>query len=162
MIQKIKYYRRILLGKMRLWKLKFRGKHLNVGRNFFCGQRCFVSSKNIIQIGDNFYMGNNCHLAANAVIGNDVLFASYVSVVGGDHRIDNIDVPIRLSGRDQLKTTVIKDNVWVGHGVVILHGVTICEGAVIAAGSVLTRDVEPNAIYGGNPAKLIRYRKSNT
>lgn len=104
-------------------------------------------------------MGNYCHLSANAQIGNDVLFASFVSLVGGDHRIDNIDVPIRKSGRDELKTITICDNVWVGHGAIIMHGVTIGSGAVIAAGAIVTKDVEENAIVAGNPAKFIRHRK---
>lgn len=103
-------------------------------------------------------MGNYCHLAANAQIGDDVLFSSFVSLVGGDHKIDNIKVPIRLSGRDILKQIKIHDNVWIGHGAIIMHGVTIGEGAVIAAGSVVTKDVPANTIVGGNPAKHIRNR----
>ncbi|WP_366520909.1 DapH/DapD/GlmU-related protein [Mucilaginibacter sp.] len=105
-------------------------------------------------------MGNYCHLSANAVIGNDVLFASFVSLVGGDHKIDNIDVPIRLSGRDEFKTITIGDNVWIGHGAIVMHGINIETGAVIASGAVVTKDVPANAIVGGNPAKFIRYRKT--
>ncbi|MBT8326143.1 MAG: hypothetical protein KJP21_00385 [Bacteroidia bacterium] len=104
-------------------------------------------------------MGNYCHLGANAEIGNNVLFASYVSMVGGDHKIDGIKVPIRKSGRDILKTINIGDNVWIGHGAIIMHGVNIGSGAVVAAGAVVTKDVEKNSIVGGNPAKFIRYRK---
>lgn len=104
-------------------------------------------------------MGNFCHLSANAVIGNDVMLASFVSLVGGDHKIDNIDTTFRLSGRDELKQITIEDNVWIGHGVILIHGITIKTGAVIAAGSVVTKDVGINEIVGGNPAKLIRIRK---
>lgn len=104
-------------------------------------------------------MGHNCHLSANAIIGDDVLLASYVSLVGGDHNIDNIDGPIRSSGRGEFRTITIENNVWIGHGAIIMHGVKIGSGAVIAAGAVVTKDVPSNAIYGGNPAKLIRYRK---
>ena len=53
---------------------------------------------------------------------------------------------------------IIKDFVWIGQGVTVLPGVTIGEGAIIAAESVVSKDVPDYAIYGGNPAKLIRYR----
>lgn len=49
-------------------------------------------------------------------------------------------------------------DVWIGMGAMVLSGVTIGNGAVIAAGSIVTKDVEPYAIVGGNPAKLIKYR----
>jgi maltose O-acetyltransferase len=120
-----------------------------------------MSRKNKIKIKDNFYMGNYCHLAANAEIGDNVMFGSFVALVGGDHKIDT-DILMRFSGRDVLKTIVIEDNVWIGHGSIIMHGVKISSGAVVAAGSVITKDVEANRIVGGNPAKFIRYRKTST
>lgn len=113
-----------------------------------------------IQIGRDFFCGRNCHISCHAIIGNDVMLASFVSLVGGDHRIDNITTTMNKSGRDDIKTIIIEDNVWVGHGAIILHGVRISSGSVVAAGAVVTKDVPPNAIVGGNPARLIRYRKT--
>lgn len=55
---------------------------------------------------------------------------------------------------------VIGNDVWIGANVVILPGVHIGNGAVIAAGAVVSHDVEPYAIVGGVPAKLIKYRYS--
>ena len=55
---------------------------------------------------------------------------------------------------------VIGNDVWIGANVSILPGVYIGDGAVIAAGAVVTKDVEPYAIVGGVPAKVIRYRFS--
>jgi acetyltransferase-like isoleucine patch superfamily enzyme len=104
-------------------------------------------------------MGFNCHLGANMLVGDDVMFASEVAVVGGDHKIDHIEGPIRYSGRDEFKTAEFGDGCWIGHRAIVLHGVKIGMGAVVAAGSVVTRDVEPEAIVAGNPAKFIRYRK---
>lgn len=158
MFNKIKSLIRFLIGRYRLIKLNRLSFNLHVGKGFYCGKNCFFSRKNNIRIGDNFYMGNYCHLSANASIGNDVLFASFVSLVGGDHKIDNIKSTIRESGRDILKTIVIENNVWIGHGSIIMHGVTIQNGAVVAAGSVVTKDIPSNEIWGGNPAKFIRKR----
>lgn len=149
---------RLLLGNYRKNVLLIKYKKLKIGKKFFCGKGVVVSKKNTITIGDNFYIGNYCHLAADAQIGNDVLFASHVSLVGGDHKIDNINVPIRLSGRDIFKKIVIEDNVWIGHGAILMHGITIKTGAVVAAGAVVTKDVDRNSIVGGNPAKFIRQR----
>lgn len=57
-----------------------------------------------------------------------------------------------------VKTTIIKDFVWIGFNVTLLPGITIGEGVIIAACSVVTKDVPDYAIIGGNPAKIIGYR----
>ena len=50
-------------------------------------------------------------------------------------------------------------NAWIGAGATILPGVTVGENAVVAAGAVVTKDVAPNTIVGGNPAKFIKNAK---
>ena len=50
----------------------------------------------------------------------------------------------------------IKKNAWIGMNVTICPGVTIGENAIVAAGAVVTKDVAPNTIVGGNPAKFIK------
>ncbi len=86
------------------------------------------------------------------------MFGSCVALVGGDHRFDHTPGPMRHAGRENLETITIENDVWVGHGAIIMQGVTLKTGCVVAAGSVVTRDVESNAIVGGNPAKIIRMR----
>ena len=54
--------------------------------------------------------------------------------------------------------TEIGNDVWIGHGAIILGGVKIGDGAIIAAGSVVTKDVPSMTIVGGNPAKVIKKR----
>lgn len=155
-IKKIRIY---FISSFRLIVLRLYNPGLKVGEGFFCAGGCRISQDRVVVIGDNFYMGSNCHLGANMRVGSDVMFASEVAVVGGDHKIDYIDVPIRYSGRDTLKTAEFGDGCWIGHGSIILHGVKIGKGAVVAAGSVVTKDVMPESVVAGNPAKLIRYRK---
>ena len=54
----------------------------------------------------------------------------------------------------------IGNDVWIGSHVLILDGVSVGDGAIIATGAVVTKDIEPYSIYGGVPARLIRYRFS--
>ena len=155
----IKYRIKRFFYWLRLIILKFPEKTLSMGKDYVIGSHCSISKKNKIKIGNNFFMGRNCHLAADLLIGNDVMLASYVACVGGDHQIDSLHTTINKSGRGVIKTIHIKNNVWIGHGAILMHGIVINSGVVVAAGSVVTKDVPENAIVAGNPATLIRYRK---
>lgn len=58
----------------------------------------------------------------------------------------------------EYEKTIIGNDVWIGANAIIMDGVKVGDGAIIAAGAVVTKDVEPYAIVGGIPAKLLRYR----
>lgn len=118
-----------------------------------------VSRKNrLVFDGEDIYIGFDCHVGADVVIKNKVLIASNVSFVGGDHRFDIVGKYMKDSGRDVSKKIIIEDDVWIGHGVIVMHGITLGEGSIVAAGSLVTKDVHPYTIYGGSPAKKIRNR----
>lgn len=73
------------------------------------------------------------------------------------------EIPSGHYERDVLswkKPIVIGNDVWIGEKVSIMGGVHVGDGAVIAAHSHVVKDIEPYTIYGGNPAKLIKYRFS--
>lgn len=102
-------------------------------------------------------------------IGNYVSIADEVTfILSGGHFIENFSTyPFKteLFGENVDETLSkgkikVEDDVWIGYGVKILSGVTIGKGAIIAAGAVVIEDVEPYGIYGGVPAKFIRYRFS--
>lgn len=89
-----------------------------------------------------------------------------VILLGGAHNINTITTfPMKtyFSNKKEnmiTKETIIEDDVWIGYGVKILSGVKIGKGAIVAAGAIVTKDLEPYGIYGGVPARLIKYRFS--
>jgi len=132
---------------------------VRIGQRAKIGVGASFSSNREVRIGDDFFCGRDCHFGAPTDIGRDVMFASFVALVGGDHRIDGISVPIRLSGRETMKTIHICDDVWIGHGATVLHGCRLGTGSVVAAGAVVTKDVPDYAIVAGNPARVLRHRE---
>lgn len=112
-----------------------------------------------ITLGDRVQFGPECVVHCDAEIGNSVLIAPRVAMVGrDDHRIDVVGSTIWDSPRGDSKKLIIEDDVWIGYGAIILSGVRIGRGAVVAAGAVVVKDVEPYSVVGGNPAKLIKMR----
>jgi acetyltransferase-like isoleucine patch superfamily enzyme len=98
-------------------------------------------------------------------IGDGVLIADAVGIIGRtDHDHRQMGTMVRRStwvGDDpeRLSTPVdIGWDVWIGYGAIVLGGVTVGPMSVVAAGSVVTRDVPPNSIVAGNPAKVVGTR----
>ena len=67
-----------------------------------------------------------------------------------------LDAETRRSGLESARPIRIGDDVWIGGGAIVLPGVTIGDRSVIAAGSVVTRDVPPDTLVAGNPARPLR------
>lgn len=84
------------------------------------------------------------------VIGNNVAISENVSIWDSDAHV------LEKDEYSLTKPITIGDNVWIGTNAIILKGVNIGCGAVIAAGSLVNKDVEPNCLYGGVPAVIIR------
>jgi len=77
-----------------------------------------------------------------------------------DHRFDIVGKTIWESGRGDRFKIVIEDDVWIGHGAIILSPTVIGRGAIVAAGSIVTKDVPQYAIVAGSPARVLRMRFS--
>jgi acetyltransferase-like isoleucine patch superfamily enzyme len=112
-----------------------------------------------ISLGHRVQFGADCFVQCDLAIGNDVLIASRVAFVGrDDHRFDVVGSTIWNAPRGDSHRTIVHDDVWIGHGAIIVAGVEIGAGSIVAAGSVVVKDVPAYSIVGGNPAKLIRER----
>ncbi len=117
-----------------------------------------------IAMGNNVFVGDFSSINANdshISIGNNVAIGPMTLIQGANHNFDDLTVPIVQQGHDNSFVT-IDDNVWIAAHCTILPGVHIHSGAVIAAGAVVNKDVPENAVVGGIPAKILRYRGSRT
>ena len=99
-------------------------------------------------------------------IGNFVCFgAECVIMMGGNqlHRSDWVSAfPFDTRSFVAAGDTTIGDGCWIGSRAMIMQGVELGEGAIVATGAVVTQDVPPYAIVAGVPAKVIKYRFSET
>lgn len=159
----------------RLWssakRRAFLSGRVTVGQRFHQGLFSYVSSVAGLVIGDDVYIGKFCSIQVNGRIGNGVLIANNVGVVGRrDHDIRALGVPIRRApwigntptlASHPINSIDIGDDVWIGFGAVVLSGIKIGRGAIVAAGAVVTKDVEPYDIVTGNPARHVGRRFSD-
>lgn len=116
-----------------------------------------------IELGDQVQFGPGCVVHCDVKIGSQVLFARNVALVGrDDHQYDIPGKTIWNSPRGDHYKTVIGNDVWIGHGAIVIAGVEIGDGAVIGAGAVVTRNIPAYSIAAGNPARVIKKRFSET
>jgi galactoside O-acetyltransferase len=138
------------------------GANVRIGKNFSSmGSSYLYANEGSLDIGDDCSINTNVQLGSSQGgirIGNRVLVGPNVVVRAADHGILSESSP-RLQSHTA-GTITISDDVWIGANAVITRNVVLGEGCVIGAGAVVTRDIPPNAIAGGVPAKVIRYRPS--
>lgn len=117
----------------------------------------FGSGRNL-SLGDDSMLGQNSIIGSTAEvrIGNDVMMGPEVLIYTSNHGTAR-GIPMRRQPLECAPVSIGND-VWIGARCIILPGVTIGEGAVLAAGAVVTSDVPANAVVGGVPAKVLKYR----
>lgn len=115
------------------------------------GNFCSIASRVKFLLGGQHRMGGVTTFPCHCVLGES-----------GDRWGEKYDEAERKKNgskpHKERGTTIVGNDVWIGHSAYILPGITIGDGAVIGTKSVVTKDVPPYAIVGGNPAKIIRYR----
>lgn len=128
--------------------------------------RCQFIGTNI-RIGYKSTLGYNNLLSGAITIGKYCQLGSDVAFHASNHPMSYMTTYVNKSLFDgalkQLKEDkkiTLGNDVWVGHGVIILGNVNVGNGAILAAGSVITKDVEPYTIVAGVPAKTVRKRFS--
>ena len=115
-----------------------------------------------VEVQKNAAIGENCKISSHTFICEGVVIEDDVFVGHGVMFIN--DTYPRATSNGQLQTeadwavepTVVRKGASIGSNSTILSKVTIGENAIVGAGSVVTRDVPPNTIVAGNPARLIR------
>jgi len=110
------------------------------------------------EIGDNSGIGMNSRIGT-IIIKNDVMIGEELMAISQNHEFSNLNKPMWKQGWTQDEPIVICDDVWIGSRVTILPGVKINKGAIIGGAAVVTKDIPEYAIVGGNPAKILRYRR---
>ena len=122
----------------------------------YSGIRIWLHRRRGVKIGDKVHIGPM--VTIDDVYPNFVVIEDGVSIAGQNFILTHnkpLEYHKNLS-EAFLGPVIIKKNAWIAIGVIILPGVTIGEGAIVASGSVVNKDIPPNTIYGGVPAKLIR------
>lgn len=125
-----------------------------VDDSFLLSPPFYTTGGNEIRVGQNVFINQNCTFydLGGLHIGDDVMIGPNVSLITAGHPLD----PIQRRAVTIGKPIVIERNVWIAAGATIIGGVTVGENSVVAAGSVVTKDVPPNTLVGGNPARVIR------
>lgn len=118
-----------------------------------------------------FRVGNrrNITLGRDCAINPGVYLAGHHDIRVGKNVVFSIDCKVIDTGLDVAnflaaefpphvsKPIVIEDDVWIGASAIILQGVTIGRKSIVAAGAIVTRNVPPQVVVAGNPARIIRH-----
>lgn len=119
------------------------GRNINVSKECFVNYNCTFLDVAPITLENSVWIGAN------------VTIATPMHPFLAEERINN-EYPDGVHDLEYAKPITLKKNVWVCSSATICGGVTVGENSIIAAGAVVTRDVPPNVIAGGVPAKVIR------
>jgi acetyltransferase-like isoleucine patch superfamily enzyme len=121
------------------------GAFVEIQKNAIVGKNCKISSHSFICEGVT--IGDNCFIGHNVTFIND----NYPRAVNLGGTLET-----EKDWLDRFAKTIIENEVSIGSGATILGGVTIGSRSVIGAGSVVTKNVPPNQIWAGNPARFFR------
>jgi acetyltransferase-like isoleucine patch superfamily enzyme len=126
-----------------------------VGDNTKIG--AFVEIQKKAKVGCNCKISSHTFLCEGVTIEDNVFVGHGVTFINDSYpRATTPDGQLQTESDWKVERTLVKKGASIGSGSTILANVTIGENAIVGAGSVVTRDVPPNAIVAGNPAKVLR------
>lgn len=134
---------------------------LEIGRWVHIGDKNTIRAhEGSLRLGDKVVFGRdnviNCYL--DIEFGESALMADWCYVCDFDHRMDNIELPIKDQGI--VKSPVrIGPDVWIAAKVTVLRGTRIGRGCVLGAHAVVKGDIPDYSIAVGSPAKVVKNRK---
>ncbi len=171
----------VLLVRLGLYKLRW-GKRLQLdGVAFICPGVKFELGKDArLHLGRWSWLGNGCkvrvhegelRIGAKTVIGQECTFSVFQHVSIGrecivadramfidfDHGVVEVERPIREQGIYK-RDVRVGHNCWIGYGACVLRGATVGDNAVLGTYTVVTKDIPPNSVAVGQPAKVVRKR----
>lgn len=116
----------------------------------------FVEIRRGVKIGKNCKIEPFTFIPEGVIIEDEVFIGPHVTFTNDKYpRATTESGELKNSEDWKLQTTIVKRRASIGAGAVILPGVTIGENALVGAGSIVTKDVPPNKIVVGNPAKIV-------
>jgi acetyltransferase-like isoleucine patch superfamily enzyme len=131
--------------------------------------RIYSSGNGKVSIGNNTSIRSGCILycAKKILIGDNVIFSNDIVISDTNHHPINPNDRLKMINSgwssklwlwkySNSKEIIIEDNVWIGQYSRILKGVKVGRNSIIASNSVVTKDIPPNCIAAGNPAKIVK------
>ncbi len=118
------------------------GTFVEIQKNAIVGSRCKISSHTFICEGVT--------IEDNVFVGHGVVF------INDSYPRATTDGKLQTEADWAVEKTIVRNGASIGSGATILSKVTIGENAIVGAGSVVTKDVPPNTIVAGNPARVLR------
>ena len=138
-------------------------RNMRLANGVRIGRHCILTAQNgSLVLGERAALSANVHVGADdgvITIGPRTAIGTGTVLRAANHRIDRTDIPMMDQGHVPGEIH-IEEDVWIGANCVITADVRIGRGAVVGAGAVVTHDVEPYAIVGGVPARVIGTRRA--
>jgi acetyltransferase-like isoleucine patch superfamily enzyme len=120
--------------------LRSLGESCIIGKSVGISSGCYIQIRGFVSIGEGTIIGPG------------------VKIFSENHNFNDRNLHFSEQGENRIGV-IINKNCWIGSGAIILDGANIGEGAIIAAGAVVRGEIKSFGIYGGIPAKLIKYRQ---
>lgn len=147
-----------------VWNIDISGPNISIGKNVVFtggrGARMNITSIKLgdvegrVEVGDNVLLMHGIRIssASSIVIGDDCMLANFCYLTDADwHDIHDRTRPIGRSA-----PIVLEKGAWIGDSAIVCKGVRIGENSIVGAGAVVTKNVPPNVIVAGNPAKIVK------